>query len=345
MLRLAIVGVGWAGSRQAQAVAELDRKVELVCLVDSDPEHLAAKAAEYGVKKTYTQLGDALADRDIDAVSICTPHALHGPLSIEAATAGKHILVEKPMAMSVEEASQMMAAAEANGVTLYVAENAVYTPMSRTLRDIVASGRTIGELTAASYVSGFRAPEFGYPGRRAWLTRLEQGGTGTWMLHGIHSMAQLRYIMGGGAGDVDTVYMREHKANSFRRRDLEGTVSGLLTLDSGVAVSVVQTCETRLSGELSGFILYGDQGLVRGTREGYQVLGLGQDAAPLVPYQEEDPSSYALEIEAFADAVAGLAEGPTSARSERRTLAVVQAGQESVASGQPVVLHQRFEGI
>ncbi|MFH1084151.1 MAG: Gfo/Idh/MocA family oxidoreductase, partial [Chloroflexota bacterium] len=284
----------------------------------------------------------ALADPDIDAVSICTPHPLHAPMAIAAAQAGKHVLVEKPMATTVDEATAMLAAARANRVTLYVAENAAYTPMARRLRQLVASGECIGELTHASYASGFRAPDFGYPGRRGWLTMPAEGGTGTWMLHGIHSMAQLRYIL----GEVRAVYMQEHKASSFRRREIEGTMSGLLTLESGVSVAVLQTSETRLRGDLRGYVLYGDAGIVRGLDEGYQAYDAdGSAAGGLVPYGPEEPSAYALELEAFADAVAGVAPGPTDGLSERRSLAVVQAGYESAQTGRAIVLRERFGEI
>ncbi|MFH1084501.1 MAG: Gfo/Idh/MocA family oxidoreductase, partial [Chloroflexota bacterium] len=104
MLRLAIVGVGWAGHRQALAVGELGRKVSLAALMDSDPAHLAVMARELGVARTFSDYRAALADPDIDAVSICTPHPLHAPMAIAAAQAGKHVLVEKPMATTVDEA-------------------------------------------------------------------------------------------------------------------------------------------------------------------------------------------------------------------------------------------------
>ena len=339
MLRLAIVGVGWAGRRQAQAVAELGRKVHLSALMDNDPAHLAAMADELGVARTFTDYDAVLADPAIDAVSICTPHPLHAPMAIAAAQAGKQVLVEKPMAATVDEATAMLATTQAQGVTLYVAETAVYAPIARRLRQIVQSGEYLGELTHASYAGGFRAPDFSYPGRRDWLTDPARGGTGTWMLHGIHSMAQLRYIL----GEVRAVYMREHKASSFRRRAIEGTMSGLLTLASGVSVSVLQTSETRLRDDLRGYTFYGDAGIVRGLDEGYQVYDAdGAAVGGLAPYGPDEPSAYALELEAFADAVAGLAPGPTDGISERRSLAVVQAGYESAASGQPVVLAERF---
>ena len=339
MLRLAIVGVGWAGERQAQAVQELGRKVRVECLVDTDADFLRAKAADLGITKTYTDLHDALADDAVDAVSICAPHALHCSLALEAAAARKHILCEKPIALTVDDATRMIDAANLNGVRLYVAENLCYTPMSRALKRIVAAGQHIGELVAAAFVSGFRAQNFGYPGRRAWLTQPADGGTGTWMLHGIHSMAQLRFIL----GEIETVYLQEHHAASFQRPDIEGTVSGTLTLASGVQVSVLQTCEVALRGDLHGYTLYGDQGTIRAHTDGYTVMN--DDSIEHFSYPAADLSDYAAEIEAFADYVAGTSEGTTAGVSERRSLAVVQAGYESMRSGLPVNLKARFREI
>ena len=342
MLRLAIVGVGWAGTRQAEAVRELGRKVAVECLVDSDADQLSQKSAELDVPRTYADLDAALADPRVDAVSICLPHALHCSATLAAISAGKHVLVEKPLATTVEEASRMIDAAEAAGLTLYVAENVPYQSMSKVLRGIVVGGEPIGELTAASLVAGFRAPNFAYPGRRAWLTRPDLGGTGTWMLHGIHTMAQLRYIL----GEVRTVYVREHHASSFQRTAIEGTMSGLLTLERGVHVSILQTSETRLPGNLGGYVLYGDRGSVRASSAGYEVFtdDAGNDPA-IQSYPAEALSDYAQELEAFADQVAGRAEGPTTARSERRSLAIVQAGYESARTGLPVDLRQRFGAL
>jgi predicted dehydrogenase len=264
-------------------------------------------------------------------------------MALAAVSAKKHILCEKPLAPTVEEATQMIEAAQANGVKLYVAENEVYTSMSATLREIVETGQHIGQLTCAAMTKGFRAPDFGYAGRRSWLTSLEAGGTGTWMLHGIHSMAQLRYIF----GEVETVYVGEHKTDSFNRRDLEGTVSGLLTLANGCHISIVQSSETRLAGAWGGYVMHGDQGSLRAWNEAYEVYQPAVESSELkrFAYPEESLSSYAREIEAFADYVAGQAVGPTTAESERRSLAIVQAGYESMQNGQPVRLSERFGNI
>ena len=339
MLRIAIIGVGWAGTRHVEAIRELGRKLTVDCLVDNDPDHLETKAEELGVRKTYTKIDDVLADPEVDAVSICLPHALHHEVAVAAANAGKHVLCEKPIAMTVEEATSMIEAAEAANVKLYVAENVSYTPMSRFLREIVQSGRYIGEIVSASVVNGFRGVPYGYPGRRAWLSTPETGGTGTWMLHGIHSMAQLRFIL----GEVESVYMKEHHARSFDRTDVEGTMSGLLTTKGGFQVAVVQTCEVRLKGRLGGYVVHGDKGSIWASEDGCEVFGEELAEQPIrLDYPQSPLSDYALEMDAFADYVSNGVEGPTTGHSERRSLAIVQAGYESARSGQPVDLKARF---
>ena len=206
MLRLAVIGAGWAGTRHVEAVTkELSGQVTVTWLVDSDEAHLREQAAGLGIDRTSTNYHAALADPDLDAVSICLPHALHCRAAIDAAEAGKHILCEKPLAMSVDEGRTMLRAAEANGVRLYVAESAVYAPLPRMLRRIVDQGQFIGEMTAVVCVKGFRGLDYGYPGRRSWLANPERGGSGTWLLHGIHTVATLRSV---------TVCMRESVARA-----------------------------------------------------------------------------------------------------------------------------------
>ena len=339
MLGIAVVGVGWAGTRQVEAIRELAGRLRVECLVDPDPGHLAERASSLGVSKTHARMADALADPRVDAVLIAAPHIDHAPLAIQAAEAGKHVLVEKPMALTVAAATRMIDAAEANGTRLYVAENASYSPMCRFLRQVVETGRFVGELTFASMVDGFQARGgYGYPGRRAWLAEPEQGGTGTWMLHGIHSMAEVRFIF----GEVATVYLREHRAGSFSRRDLEGTMSGVLTMESGISISVVQTAETRPPRAVRGYAIHGDQGSLHASASGYEVFPGGGDGEGVQAYPVAEMSEYALEMAAFADYVEGAAEGPTTGYSERRSLAIVEAGYQSAETGQPVDLRARF---
>ncbi len=337
MINLAIIGAGWAGQRQARALQELDGQIQLTCLVDDDPIHLAQTAEALGVSDGRTDLNDVLADDRIDAVSLCTPHGLHCEQAIAAAFAGKHVLVEKPMAMTVDDATKMIAAAEANDVRLYVAESATYQPMTGFLRQVVESQRQIGEVVAVSVTAGFRAPEYGYPERRAWLADPALGGTGTWMLHGIHTVAQIRHIF----GEVTTVYARQHRSASFQRHDVEATMSLQLTMCSGVGLHLIQTAEVKLAGGLAGYTILGDSGSLRADGEG--CCFIADDGSEQVePYPTAGQSAYAQELAAFAAWVLDGTPGPTTGMAERRSLAIVQAGYESAESGEAIVLSDRF---
>ncbi len=333
MIRVAVVGVGWAGRRQVEASRELGEKVVVTCLVDSDEEYLKEQSRELGVAKITTDFEKVLSDPEIDAVSICTPHALHCEQTVAAAEAGKHVLVEKPIAPRVDEATRMIESARKNNVRLYVAENAVYSPMVRWLKQAVENGEYTGEIVSASHLYGFRADTFRYPGRREWLTRPERGGSGTWMLHGIHSTAKVRHVF----GEVETAYIGEYHTESFATPEIEGTVSGVLRMRSGLSVTILQTCESTIPDGWDGFRLYGTRGLLRASTAGFRVYPPAASAGALDEvYPESHLSSYALELEAFADYVAEGTPGPTTAESERRTLAVVQAGYESMRTGLPV---------
>jgi len=88
MLRLGLIGVGWAGQRQIRAAAELGGSIEIAAIADNDGEHLRETASALGINAMYPRLDDILADNQIDAVSICTPHVLHKPMALAAAAPG-----------------------------------------------------------------------------------------------------------------------------------------------------------------------------------------------------------------------------------------------------------------
>ena len=336
-LRIAILGVGWAGAKHVEAIRELGCGLVVDCLVDHDPTFLATQCSELGVEKSYSRSEEALQDAEVDAVSICLPHRFHCEVTVQSAEAGKHVLVEKPMAVTVDEATRMIDSANQNDVKLYVAENRPYHPMSHRLREIVASGDPIGEILSAAMVTGFRAETYGYPGRRAWLAKPEEGGSGQWLLNGIHDVAQLRSIF----GEMTDIYLREHHASNDNRSDVEGTMVGQMTAAAGYQVSILQSREMHLKGGLRGITIYGDRGTLRTTETGYDLFDTEghQDS---FPWPEMPLSDYAQEMDAFVRYVREGDVGLTSAESERRSLAIVQAGYESAESGEVVRLEERF---
>lgn len=333
-MRIAIIGAGWTGRRQIEAAGELDGTLEIASVMDIDRPVAEEAAGELGVPHATDSLENVLGNSEIDAVSICTPHKDHRDQSVAAAEAGKHVLVTKPIAMTVADAQEMIAAARANNVKLYVHEEEVYRPQSGRLRDVVASGEHVGEVVSASFAFGFRAEVFRYPGRRAWLTRPDLGGTGTWMLHGIHSMAKLRYVF----GEAESIYLREHHATTYATPEIEGTVTGLIRFESGVCVSVLHTCESKLSGNWTGIRLFGTTGVVHATDDGFVCESFGESASSSepTPYPTGGLSSHALVLKAFVEYAEHGVAGPTTAESETRSLAIVEAGYESIRTGRAV---------
>ena len=118
-------------------------------------------------------------------------------------------------------------------------------------------------------------------------------------------------------------------------------MSGLFTMAAGYQLAILQTAEVSMKAPLGGCVIHGDEGSIRAGSEGYEVHR-GEGEVQTISYPEEALSSYAAEFEAFADHVAGTAEGPTTGVGERRSLAVVEAGYESAISGKPVNLVERF---
>ena len=136
-VRTALIGCGKVGQIQAKALATL-RESDFVAVCDHDPERAAAFAHQFNVR-SYTELPKLIKDCGVESVFICTPHPLHAQPAIEAARAGAHVLVEKPLAASLEDCEAMITAARQNGVRLSViSQRRWYEPVRRMKKAIDA---------------------------------------------------------------------------------------------------------------------------------------------------------------------------------------------------------------
>src|SRR5512139_922498 len=124
-IRVAIVGCGRISDlHQLGYRGRADARIVAVC--DTNRTSARQKAKAWGVDTVYTDYQQVLADKGIDAVELLTPHHLHCPMTVQAARAGKHISVQKPMALSAAEADEMIAAAAKASVVLRIYETFVY---------------------------------------------------------------------------------------------------------------------------------------------------------------------------------------------------------------------------
>lgn len=188
-IRTAVIGLNM-GLEHAYAY-KMAKRSELRWVVDLDEEKAAKVAAELGCRHTadWTQVLD-----DVDALSICTPHHLHAPMAMKAIEAGKHVLVEKPLANSEEDCIRLIQAAEKRDVRLMLAYVVRYLPAVRKLKEALDSGKYGTPISAQGWVQGYLAP---MPG--TWFAGKDTLGGGVLFSHGCHYIDILLYLFGDPA--------------------------------------------------------------------------------------------------------------------------------------------------
>jgi predicted dehydrogenase len=144
MIRVGVVGTGYWGPNLIRNFASCPQ-TRLVAICDSDPNRLKKVAAIYPVAEAFGSFDELLAKKDLDAIAIATPVRFHSPLALAALQAGKHVLLEKPMAASVREAEELIRTAKATGRTLMVDHTFVYNSAVRKMKEILDAGE-LGEL-------------------------------------------------------------------------------------------------------------------------------------------------------------------------------------------------------
>ena len=147
MVKVGIIGAGIFGMQHAAAIAA-QPNAEVVAASRTNQKALDVFTKKFGVRG-YTDYSDLIANYEVDAVVIATPHHLHTEIVIDAAQSGKHILLEKPMALSLAECDQMVAVTQKAGVKFMVGHNNHFIPAYIRAKEIIASGE-IGEIVLGS---------------------------------------------------------------------------------------------------------------------------------------------------------------------------------------------------
>jgi len=200
-LRLGLIGCGWIAAAHVRAVTELADRCTLLWAADPNVERAGGIAERAGTGcRALADYREGLVE--VDAVIIATPHHLHAPVVLEAARARRHMLLEKPLATTLEDADRMLAAVEEAGVTLMVGYTRHYQPEFRRLRALVESGEYGRVLTLSAtmiedvggYVTG-------------WLAKREQLGGGCFFSAGGHPLEWL-VSLGGPVVEMRCVMER-----------------------------------------------------------------------------------------------------------------------------------------
>ncbi len=190
ILRVGIIGCG-AGIFHLEGYAE-EPRAEVVALAGLDTGRCHKLAAQFNIPSIYGEYQELLARDDVQAVSIAVPNNLHLPMALAAFEAGKHVLVEKPIARTAAEGEQMVAAAKKAGKILGVAFNRRARHDVQLVRQAVSAG----DFGRIYYAKAFWMRRSGIPGMGTWFTKKEGAGGGPLIDLGVHVLDMALYMMG-----------------------------------------------------------------------------------------------------------------------------------------------------
>jgi UDP-N-acetyl-2-amino-2-deoxyglucuronate dehydrogenase len=249
-LRFALVGCGAIAPTQAQALKELPDLLQLTHCADLDEKRAADFAAKHGLAvATWAEL---LADPAIDVITLCTPSGLHGSLAAEALRAGKHVVIEKPMEITVAACDELIAAQQASGRKLAVISQHRFDPASGTVRELLNQG-ALGRIVGAEIrVPWYRTQEYYDSGD--WRGTWAMDGGGCLMNQGVHTVDLMLWF----CGPVREVFARTATA-AHERIEVEDMVCATVTFVNG-AIATLFASTAAYPGFLVSLSLYGTKG-------------------------------------------------------------------------------------
>ncbi|PYI54371.1 Gfo/Idh/MocA family protein [Paenibacillus flagellatus] len=293
-IRTAVVGLNM-GLDHAHAYKMAERS-ELAWVVDLDESKAARVAEQLGCR--YATDWTAILD-DVDAVSLCTPHHLHAPQALTAIAAGKHVLLEKPLANSERDCLDVIEAAERNGVTLMLAFVVRYLPAIRKLKEAIDSGRYGVPISAQGWVEAFLEP---MPG--TWFASKEKLGGGVLFSHGCHYIDILLYLLGEPA-----------RVSHFGTRvgtdwmEGEGTSHGIIEFKSGALAHLISSWGLKYKKTPARYQIHLTEGMLQLNNDMWTVEAVTKDGTETLyqrppEYPARPGQNVLFEIEHFLDCIA-----------------------------------------
>ncbi|MDA0168908.1 Gfo/Idh/MocA family oxidoreductase [Solirubrobacter taibaiensis] len=329
-LRAGVVGVGWAGEQHAEAYAKLPG-VELAGIAGLEEPVRTELAERLGVERHVATWEELFEDDSLDVVSVAVPTFLHAPITIAALERGLHVLCEKPIARTPDEAADMVAAAAKAGRVLDVAFNRRQRNDVQALRRFIENGR-LGQpyCTKAWWLRRSGIPTMG-----SWFTGRETAGGGPLIDLGIHILDYALFLLGqpkvttvsastydllGTAGVGDDVSGKSGGGGGF---DVEDLASAFMRLDDGGTLLLETSWAThRMSGMEYGITIYGTEGgaelrVDEQLDTGTLTLFTEVDGVPAVTEVEAEPGGGHDEVVAqFLDSVRAGSGGEGVAAAE-----------------------------
>jgi len=326
---IGVVGLGEIGQVHVEGALRTPA-AELAAVVDLDAELCASTARRTGAR-AHTSLEALLADDRVDAVSVCLPHALHLPVALQAITAGRHVLLEKPMAIDAGQCRAIVSAADEAGVLVGVSHNQLFYPPHMKAKMLIDAG-TIGRPV-------FLRLRLGIGGKcPGWRSDVAAAGGGLLFDAGVHRFYLARHLF----GEVEVVHA------VLDRPSAEGEDIAIVTLRfANGALGVIEANyhgpagsfddSVEIVGSEASLYLSGLEADFEGFRTGPALRrydGAWHDV-PVEPGSWTD--SVCASVDGFATAVRDGERAPVSAQDGLRVVELIQAAY-AAAAGEPVAV-------
>jgi len=329
-VKIGVIGCGSIAQHRHLPEYKMNEQVELVAVCDINTERANSVAQQYGVK-AYTNYEELLASGTVEAVSVCTPNYLHAPISVAALNSGVHVLCEKPMATSEEEAKAMIEAAKTNGKKLMIGHNQRFVASHQKARELIEKGE-IGKIYSFRTAFGHGGPEgWSVDGKDSWFFKKDEAFIGAMGDLGVHKTDMLRYILNEEIVEVGAFV--ESNAKDFANVD-DNAVCVLKT-QSGI-IGTLAASWAYNGKEDNSTIVYGEKGILRLEDDPTYSLVAQYATGEVVNYElgkiqsnDEGGQSNSHVIEQFVEAVAEDKESPVPGEEGLKSLAVILAALKS----------------
>jgi 1,5-anhydro-D-fructose reductase (1,5-anhydro-D-mannitol-forming) len=330
MLRWGIIGAGTIGREWMAPAIAAQPDGMLAAIASSDPERAARFAEDLGIPNAHRSVDDLLADPDIDVVYISTTNEWHKPQTLAAAAAGKHVLCEKPLALTLEDAREMMAACAEVGVVMGTNHHLRNAGTHRKMQELVANG-AIGQVQSARVFHAVYLPSH----LQGWRVRRPDSGGGVIFDITVHDADTLRFVLGDEIESVVAMTATQGMAQA----GLEDTVMGVMRFEGGALAQFHDSFVAR--PPFTGLEVHGTEGSIYGravmTQQPIGTVILHRDGE-----EEEIPvvheNLYERSVRRFNAAVRGEGAPAATAEDGVRSLAVALAVREAAKTGQAVHL-------
>lgn len=340
-MKVGLLGCGRISKKHVEAIAENTGSVQLAAVCDLIPEKAAAAAEQYllltGVRpRVHKDYMKMLIQSDIQGITIATESGNHARHAMDCLAAGKHVLVEKPMALSIEDCDRMIASAQENNLVLALCHQNRFNPPVQLLHQAVSSGSMGRIINGVASVRWHRDQD--YYRQAPWRGTWAMDG-GTLMNQCLHNIDLLQWLLGGEATMVFAQtgnYLRDIEGEDFGAV-LIRFASGAIGIVEGSACVYPANLEETLSifGE-TGTVCLG--GIAVNKIETWNVRGLQRIYPELPEPQTVYGNGFIPLYKDFATAVQRGAKPMIDADAGKKAVEIILAAYKSQLTGQPVAL-------